>query len=232
MEASLSCQILSKKFLICVLKMNCFSFRTVSPHQWMQWWPSASSLLCPSSQPALSSTSFRNVSPRPNICSLLVESVLWSTGSPTFSGTWWDSSALCVNKDSSVKCQSLVIAKCFWPAAWLLISHSFVCARWTTPPAQWWLWPFSWLLIRSATHHPQICQRWSLCFFSMGQSAAYVDFHWLEKISSSTTVIFLSLFTMQVVSDAHDVPHVLHVQCPQHGVRVPLLHQPFHWYQQ
>lgn len=52
----------------------------------------------------------------------------------------------------------------------------------------------------------------------------------LKKSASHNTEF--GLCCIQVVCDAYDVPHVLHLQHPQHGIRVTLLHQPVYWYQQ
>ena len=51
---------------------------------------------------------------------------------------------------------------------------------------------------------------------------------------SWTDTEFLIPFPLvpQVVSDPHDVPHVLRVQCAQHGLRLAILHQPLHRHQQ
>lgn len=45
-------------------------------------------------------------------------------------------------------------------------------------------------------------------------------------------LIFFFLHRPQLVSDTHDVSNVLHVQHPQHRIRLPVLHQPVHRHQQ
>ena len=42
----------------------------------------------------------------------------------------------------------------------------------------------------------------------------------------------VSFFLLQVVCDTHDVPHVLYIQCPKHSLRLFVMYQPLHWYQQ